>query len=194
MFCKDATSSEDSQSSKQGAMTRKRRKRKNCRTKSNAKVESDQSDSNYEAHSTKSKDRTEVKNSSKQGSQSSEMELKIIQTKRLLLMLERVERCQVAFDECHQAKLSGEVDIQQSSISSDPNAMTNCSAAQVSTQWSEHAKNVQGSQPSTVTSKKLDSKTNQSAAQVMKHLAYKIPEAIHQVIAPSTSKDKTEDG
>ncbi len=123
-------------------------------------------------------------------------------------MPKRVESGQVAFNECHQAKPSGATDIQQSSISSDHNAKKNFVAAQVSTQWSEHAKNfgaaqvftqwlehaknVQGSQPSRGASKELYSTTNQSAVQVMTNLTYRIPKVIHQVIVKTTLKDNAE--
>ncbi len=85
MLNKDATSGEDSQPSKQTASTTKGRKRNN------------QSDTNDDENSQKLKDGARVKSSSnkKQGSQSSEMELKTILTDCSLLMPERVESGQV---------------------------------------------------------------------------------------------------
>ncbi len=68
------------------------------------------------------------------------------------------------------------MDIQQSCISCDPNAM----------------KNVQSSLPSTTTPKEVDNSTNQSADQVRKNLAYQIPKVITEVLAKATSKDKSE--
>ncbi len=153
-------------------------------------METDNSDTNYEAHSRKSKDNIGVKRSSKKGSQSSDTELKTIQMDSSLLMPERVESGQVEFDVRHRAKLSGATNIQQSSISSDPNATTNFGAHQVLTQLSENEKNVLGSQPDKSTSKDKDTSTNQSAVQAMKKLAYKIPKVITKAIAKATWKDK----
>ncbi len=145
MFSKDTTSCEDSQSSKQVATMIKGRKRHNRHAKSKATVESDHFDSNDKAHSQKSKGRAGVKSSTKKGLQSSDMEMKTIHKDSTLLMPERVESCQVEFDERHQAKLSGAMDIRQSMVSSHPDVTLNFSATQVPTQWSEHAQNVQGS-------------------------------------------------
>ncbi len=104
-------------------------------------MESDNSESNDNDHYQKSQNKVGVKSS--KGSQSSDMELKTIQMDCSLLMPERVESGQVEFDECYLAKLSGAIDIQQSSVRSDPNTMKNFGAGQVSTQWSEYVKNVQ---------------------------------------------------
>ncbi len=82
--------------------------------------------------------------------------------------------------------------IQQSSVSSDPNATMKFGANQVPTEWSEHEKTFQGKQPGTSTSKDKDSSTNGSAAQVMKYLAHKIPKVITKAITKATSKDKAE--
>ncbi len=79
-----------------------------------------------------------VKSSSKPALQSAQIGLKTIVTDITLLMSEKDENGQIKFDESHQAKVSGATDIQQSSMSSDPNDTVNFSTNQVSTQLSEH--------------------------------------------------------
>ncbi len=64
------------------------------------------------------------------------MELKSIKSDNSLMMPERVDSRQTAFDEHHHAKISGAMDIQQSSIS--PDATLKFGLNQVPTQLSEH--------------------------------------------------------
>ncbi len=70
--------------------------------------------------------------------------------------------------------------------------MTNFGSHQVPTQLSKHEKKILGSQPGTSISKDTHSSTNQSAAEVMKNLAYKISKVITKAIAKATLKDKAE--
>ncbi len=51
-------------------------------------------------------------------------EMKTISKDTSLLIPEIVVSAQVEFDECHRAKLSGATDIQDSWVTSSPNAMT----------------------------------------------------------------------
>ncbi len=125
------------------------RKRKNRRTKSKATVESDNPDSNDEKL-TKATGGKGVKSSSKPVPHSSQTELKTIIKDSILLMPERVKSGQTEFNERHRAKVSGAMDIQQSNMSSDPNATVNFGASQVSTQLSEHLQRTQTSSSSAI--------------------------------------------
>ncbi len=127
---KDVTSEEDSQPSLQAASKKKRRKRKNRHAKSKAIIESNDSDSNDDNHSSKSHGERGVKSYSNPGerSQSSETELKTISMDRSLLMGERVESGQTEDDEFLRVKVSGATDIQQASISIDSNTTENFGA------------------------------------------------------------------
>ncbi len=94
---------------------KKRRNRKEHRAKSKAVVESDSTDS-ADNKPTNSIGGKGVKSSTKLKTQSSKTELKSVKFNSSLLMPERVESGQTEFDERHHAKMSGAMDIQQSSI------------------------------------------------------------------------------
>ncbi len=98
---KDVTSEEDSQPSSQTASKKRGRKRKNRRAKSKAVIESSDSDDIDDDHSSKLHGQRRVESSLKprEGSQSSETELKTITMDRSLLISERVESGQTEFDE-----------------------------------------------------------------------------------------------
>ncbi len=66
------------------------------------------------------------------------MEAKTISDDSNLLMPERVESGQAEFDERRRAKLSGATEIQQSMVTSSPDATTKFGLTQVLTQLSEH--------------------------------------------------------
>lgn len=117
-------------------------------------------DSYDDCHSQKSKDKVAIKNSTKKGSQSSDMATKTIQQDSSLLMPERVESGQVEYDACNHAKLNGAIHIQHSLVTSDPNTTNNIGRSHIPTQSSEHAKNVLGAQPGSSTSKDNSSSTN----------------------------------
>ncbi len=102
------------------------------------------------------------------------MELKSIETDGKLLMPEIVESGQTEFDECHHAKLSGAMDIQQSSVSSSPDAKTKFGISKVQTQLSEFIQQTLLA-PQRLISTQTSRPVTRSAAQVMKYFKYTIP-------------------
>ncbi len=95
-------------------------------------------------------------------------EMKTISKDTSLLISEIVDSGQVEFDERHRAKLSGATDIQQSMVTSSPDAMTKFGQNQLQTRLSEYLEKAQ-------TLASGAGKTTVSATQVLKGLNYTIP-------------------
>ncbi len=166
---------------KTSAKQKKSRARKARRQKSKATGESDSSDS-AEEQTTKTTGSKGAKTSSKPRSRSSETVTKTISTNSSLLMPERVESGQTEFDVRHRATLSGVTDIQQSMVTSSPDATTKFGLSQVSTQLSKHLEQ-------TKTSTDYGGRVSRSAAQVLKDLNYTIPRIDPASDIQSSSKD-----
>ncbi len=122
---------------KTSAKQKKSRARKARRQKYKAIIESDSSDS-AEEQTTKTTGSKGAKTSSKPRSRSSETATKTISNDSSLLLPERVESGQTEFDVRHRAKLSGVTDIQQSMVTSSPDAMMKFGLSKVVTQLSKH--------------------------------------------------------
>ncbi len=113
------------------------------------------------------------------------MELKSIVSDSTLLMPGIVESGQTEYDECHHAKISGAKEIQQSSVSSSPDATVKFGLIQVLTQLLEHLEQTKSS------STDQSSWVTRSAAQVLKDLHYTIPRLNPASDVGSTSKEET---
>ncbi len=111
------------------------------------------------------------------------MEAKTISDDSNLLMPERVEGGQAEFGERSRAKLSGTMDIQQSIVTSSPDAMTKFGLTQVPTQLSEHLEK-------TKTSEAESGRVTRSASQVLRNLNYTIPKIDPASELQSTSKEE----
>ncbi len=110
------------------------------------------------------------------------METKSISKDPSLLVPQIIKSDQVEADERHHAKLSGIKDIQQSMVTSSPNASTKFSQTQIQTQLSAYLVKAKAKAAGVGT-------TTVSAAQVLKGLNFTIPKKDPASNVQSTSKD-----